>query len=272
MLKINYLFVLSLVTFMCGIVLGESSLNESSLIDGKYTLPLIVFGVFIIFIGVVVLTVGYRLIRIVIVIAGFLLFAIGTYQVIEAAFDIDLWINGLISLLAGIMGMILCYCIYQIAFFLIGFSFGFIISDVIIKTFIATVASNESDETYVLIITWIIAVLSGVIFGFLAWKLEKLILVICTSFIGSFGITVGTDYLIYGDEAQFAAIIQDTFSDNLIDFDTTDYVIVAVFFVIGFVGIIFQLFCSSKNYKHSLSNRFSGSRGGEGSVIIINQR
>jgi hypothetical protein len=125
------------------------------------------------------------------------------------------WLCYVIPALAGLAGGFMFLCILKVGVFFVGFVLGVTLAAIVLSTPLGT---------KVLTIYWthvVIVAGAGVVLGVLALFLEKAILVIGTSAVGSYMIAVGID-MSFSNPRVLSAILENIFSGQNINLNWDD--------------------------------------------------
>jgi len=225
---------------------------------GYWNAYLICVAIVMVFTGLLFVSYGYRLFRIVVILTGFFLFGGATYLILYYALGEFHWWIILIALVVGLLGAVLLHFLYIVAIFCLGFLLGFILATVTWGGYLADWIYGSTIPTYFQVITWVVIVLAAVLGGVLAIKFQKFLIVLATSVVGGYGIVAGADYLI-GD-GRFAASLSSIFSgipvsDRPADFYPwggmwVSYLMFVVWVLVSIIGVIVQLRITGKHHDH----------------------
>jgi len=192
---------------------------------------------------------GYKLLRAFLFVAGF---AFGGFISYSAAFSITngtssvVWVSITAMLLGGLLLGLLAMWLVKAGVFLIGAMLGVCISYAF-RSLIVTVFPTQPE--------WVFYVVCGVlaaIFGILAIFLEKPIIIVATSFGGSFGFVYSIGYFV-GHFPDFNAM-----DPQAVIKDKAVWGYFAGFVVLGGLGCWFQFYLASEKWK-ARSGRGRGS-------------
>jgi len=203
----------------------------------------IVFGLLWVFFG-------YRLIAVVLFIAGFVIFFFILLSVLEAKAPpptLAIWLHYVIAAGAGLVGGLLFVCLKKIGFFLFGFLLGVMFSAIIIG---ATPLVNLFTSG---LIPLIIILVSGLVVGIATIFLSRPLLIIGTAFNGSYLIGVTLDYkFLHTSVSDLFLHIISNFS-NALQFtgDWKPYVVLAGIFVFALIGMFVQFKFTANNFHYN---------------------
>jgi hypothetical protein len=222
---------------------------------GYWNAYLICVAIVLIFVGLLFVSYGYRLFRIVVILTGFFLFGGATYLILYYALGEFHWWIILIALVVGLLGGVLLHFLYIVAIFCLGFLLGFVLSTVTWGGYLADWIYGDAIPTYFQVITWVVIVLAAVLGGVLAIKFQKFLIVLATSVVGGYGIIAGADYLI-GD-GRFAASLSSIFSGIPVSYYTypwggmwMSYLMFVAWALVSVIGVIIQLRVTGKHHDH----------------------
>ena len=149
--------------------------------------------------------------------------------------------------------MILFYCAYVLAIFALGFCVGLILGLVFVGFISGMVSAATAVATWWIVLTWAIAIFSGVVIGIITMKLEKVLIIIVTSILGSFCVVGALDYLI-GD-GSLPALLKDLINQQQPDIsEPVLYVVFASWAVLAVFGIAVQFLLPGCMKKKSRSS------------------
>ncbi|TMW64681.1 hypothetical protein Poli38472_011561 [Pythium oligandrum] len=145
-----------------------------------------------IIVGVVMLVSGYRLFRVAIFVSGFVIGGLGVASLLEYIFENKSWIetaSWIGFFVGGVIVGVLAMSLYSLSIFVAGAAGGVLLAFTLQTTFAYRIYPSHPNVVLI-----IIAVVLGLICGFLAVKFEKPVLVIATSFFGAMAIAWGIGY------------------------------------------------------------------------------
>jgi len=176
-------------------------------------------------IGLVSCFYGYRFFRIYLAIIGFFVgFSLASSFVAES----DTTIQLLVGTVGGLIGAGILSYLYFIGVFVAGVGLG--------ATIGLTVLSSTTADSTVIIIGVVICAIIG---GFIAMLLNKVMIVLATSFIGSAQIIYGGAILLVPDvvvETQTKGVQLDFQSES-----NTSIVMLILWISLGLIGVLYQL-------------------------------
>lgn len=177
---------------------------------------------------------GYRLLRILMSAAGFVLgFSLGMTYI-----DAPALTAVLVSVLIGLAAAALLYFVYNIGVFAAGACFGAAVAKAAISAF-----ALPSTGLAAIVIVAVLGLLGGI----LALVVKRIFLVICTSFLGA-GLTVnGVVLFVTGHSAgvDVGSVRKIALSLRDVSF-TEDYVYLIAALALGLMGALVQLFKTAK--------------------------
>lgn len=179
-------------------------------------------------IGLVECFVGYRIYKIFLMILGFAVGGVMAGGLTYAGTE-NLVFALLAGGLGGVAGAFLFVAFYFIGIFLLGAGFGAILGS-------ALAASLSFDDTFTLILTIALAIL----FGILAIKFQRFMIILATAFSGAWSVVVGTaffttSYIDFSNPEQPIAATGNVF-----------YLILGFWGILGIVGMIVQYLTTSQ--------------------------
>eukprot|EP01123_Difflugia_compressa_P001256 TRINITY_DN11441_c0_g1_i1.p1 TRINITY_DN11441_c0_g1~~TRINITY_DN11441_c0_g1_i1.p1 ORF type:complete len:260 (-),score=30.09 TRINITY_DN11441_c0_g1_i1:13-714(-) len=196
----------------------------------------------LIFIGAVWVIFGYRLFKIVLFVAGFIVFYFITFRLltIYASASIYLWAMYVIAAIVGLIGGALFIVIHVVGFFLFGMFFGILFGLLLFaSTPLGDIHFNEWYYPILVIIG------CGLIPGILAVFFSRFIIMVGTSFNGSFLVFHGIDSLWI--HSSLATLLQNIFKPNHNPVDTIigehdwrAYVFLAAIVLLTIFGVFIQ--------------------------------
>lgn len=155
---------------------------------------------------------GYKIIRIILILTGFI---VGFYATYFLNVDIGPELNSYRQLIGGVIGAVLFGVLYKVGIFLIGALLGYILS---------ILFTNDPTAN------GIVAVVAGI----LALIIEKFMIIAATSFSGAWAIIKGVDYYL-------------TMNTSLAEWDLFDFIYIiprpsmlVAWVILGIVGMVVQ--------------------------------
>eukprot|EP01129_Flabellula_baltica_P000345 TRINITY_DN10371_c0_g1_i1.p1 TRINITY_DN10371_c0_g1~~TRINITY_DN10371_c0_g1_i1.p1 ORF type:complete len:296 (-),score=53.16 TRINITY_DN10371_c0_g1_i1:45-932(-) len=207
------------------------------LINIGIQIGVIVFGILFTF-------VGYRIHKVTFFIGGLL---VGFFVIYAILLDkLPLW---LVLIIAGGAGLIIGFLftfVAVIGIFFLGAILGLAIAVAVLATPVGPLVQSLN-------LPWLFFVILGgssLIFGILGVILQKVIMVLGTSFGGSFMIASAVDTLAV--HSNFSKILTDALALKF-QLDTgnwVEYVMIGAFILVGIVGCIVQFRFTARNYNH----------------------
>jgi len=198
-------------------------------------------SILVIIVGLFWVFLGYKLIRIVLFIAGFVVFSFLTFELLKTHVVeknlLPSWSNYVLSAIAGIVGGFLFLLLAKIGTFLFGMLIGILATTLIFGT--TPLGSVNLENLYQLLI--ILGV--GLITGLLTVLLSRPLLILGTSFNGSFliGNAIDLQWIQSGVSELLKEILRDI--TKHINYDTGNlraYGVLGGVLVLTIVGIIVQ--------------------------------
>ncbi|KXN70334.1 hypothetical protein CONCODRAFT_7090 [Conidiobolus coronatus NRRL 28638] len=149
----------------------------------------IVSMLILISVGLVFVFAGKKIIKVLLVLLGFFFFACITIVIAGKIVDLSTITKGqrigilVSSLIIGILGGLLSWCLYKLGIFILGFIMGYNLGGLILQF-----AKIESQWGRIGIM-----IACGLVIGILAICLMKFMIVIATAFVGSQAVMIGID-------------------------------------------------------------------------------
>jgi len=201
--------------------------------------------------GLLWLFLGYRLIRVVLFLAGFATFFVIVFFILLTRVTMAIWLLYVIAAGSGVIGGLLFVALAKLGYFLFGFIVGVLLSVIIISaTPIASLFASG-------LIPLIIVLCTGVVVAIVTVIWSRVLLIIGTSFSGSILIATTLDQLFYGSEiANFIPQILRNISSGFTFTSTWQvYLILAGIVLVAIVGIVVQFRFTSRGYTHGKEER-----------------
>jgi hypothetical protein len=185
---------------------------------GQMTAPLAVA------VGILICFWGYRLLKLTLGVTGFIAGAAGVWAVGLPLGTANSGIVVICAIIGGVIGAVLCIWLFLLGVFLLGASAG-----AIVATALFSAAGNQPQPILVLVL--------AIVFGVIALVMQKLMIVVCTAFSGSYFVTVGLLHLLTGAKDTSAL-----WFDHLQPGSTgiLGYVALVFWLVLGLAGGSFQ--------------------------------
>jgi len=207
---------------------------------------------------------------------GFGLFAFVSYTLLSTHLA-SLWVDWKQWLLLGICAIIglvggsLFMCILKIGIFIIGASLGVTVASISLLTPLMDVLNKGENGSL-----WVFIYIGGIalVFGILALFFKKPLLVIGTSFYGSYLIFTAVDRMWLN--TNFSKILPDIISHfklPKIDSDWKCYLLLGGVIVFSVAGIIIQYKKTGVDEKTGVDPKYTKvPRGGHGMTNVVNYR
>ncbi len=185
---------------------------------GQITAPLAVA------VGILICFWGYRLLTLTLGVMGFIAGATGGWAVGLSLAPGNNGIALVCALIGGVIGAVLCIWLFILGVFLLGASAG-----AIVATALFSAAGNQPQPILVLVL--------AIVFGVIALVMQKLMIVVCTAFSGSYLVTAGLLHLLTG-----AQDVSAPWFDHLRPGSTgiLGYVALVFWLILGLAGGSFQ--------------------------------
>jgi len=199
----------------------------------------IVFGLLWVFFG-------YRLVKIVLFIAGFIMFFFILLNVLVLTSITQLWLHYVIAAGAGLIGGFLFVILRKIGYFLFGLLLGVIVCAIVIgATPLASLFANN-------LIPLIIILSTGLIFGIVTVLAHRHLLIVGTSFNGAYLVGYSIDKLVplnTGISSLIVNIITKFSEKNYFSAGWQPYALLAGIVVFAVVGIFVQYRFTAANFN-----------------------
>jgi Domain of unknown function (DUF4203) len=185
---------------------------------GQITAPLAVA------VGILICFWGYRLLKLTLGVMGFIAGATGGWAVGLSLAPGNTGIALVCAIIGGVIGAVLCIWLFFLGIFLLGASAGAIVAAALFSA-----AGNQPQPILVLVL--------AIVFGVIALVMQKLMIVVCTAFSGSYLVAAGLLHLLTG--AQDASAL---WFDHLRPGSAgiLSYVALVFWLVLGLAGGSFQ--------------------------------
>jgi len=236
---------------------------------------MICFSLVVLGFGLIFTLFGYKLIKILIILFGFLFCAIVTYVAIDNNFTDLAWYWTLIpAVVAGIIGAIIFKLFYKLAIFALGFCGGLILGLMFVGYLTNIVSSDLAAKTWWTIVCWGIAIFIGCVIGIITVKLERFLIVIVTAILGSYCVVASIAYLV-GD-GSLPGIIKSLINQQQIVISWKFYLVVGSWGLLSIFGVLFQFIILPRLMKKKQANqelpqgKYYGAGGNQPTVIVIN--
>lgn len=182
--------------------------------------------------GLIFCFLGYRIMRVVLAVNGFVSgFFIGLSVINDIAGTLPNWVIILISLILGIVAAVASFILLRLGMFLLSSLTAFIISAAVLKEFL-----SASQTAVVYITSAVIALLLGI----MALILTKQIIIICTSLSG-------------GSIVSSVLLNQAVYTSA----PAPSYMVWGLAAFMALLGIVFQFAVTAKGYEHPKSQNKS---------------
>jgi hypothetical protein len=219
-----------------------------------------IFAVIAIGVGIFLCFYGYKLFRPTMFLCGFLVGGLIVALIIQYALSASTfvgtasWIGFLVG---GIIVGSLVLCMYNVGVTLVGAAAGIILA-FNLNTSIAYKIYPENPDVILLVLI----VILGLIGAFLAWKLEKPVVIVATSFIGANAVVWGAGYFI-GKYPSGADLKQFRFEDIHGDWAYTIpsewWGYLAAILILFLLGVYIQARKTGKDINHRSTHAISSS-------------
>jgi hypothetical protein len=166
---------------------------------------------------------GYRIVKLLLGIIGFVLGAAGGWELASSLVPGHELVALVCAGIGGIVGAVLCIWLFLLGIFLLGASAGTVVAS-------AVFAGTGHQAQPLLFLAF------AVVFGLLALLLQKFMIAVSTAFSGSYLVTAGILRLIAGQHT--GPLWFDPSHTGAPD--VLGYVVLAFWFVLGLVGVSFQ--------------------------------
>ena len=138
-------------------------------------------------VGILICFWGYRLLKLTLGVMGFIAGATGGWAVGLSLAPSNSGIAVICAIVGGVIGAVLCIWLFLLGVFLLGASAG-----AIVATALFSAAGNQPQPILVLVL--------AIVFGIIAMVMQKLMIVVCTAFSGSYLVTAGLLHLLAGGQ------------------------------------------------------------------------
>lgn len=209
--------------------------------------PLIISAVLIV-LGIIFGFFGYRLIKIVLFLIGFLIGFAALYLLITGLTYSrpEHWIPYMalgVAIVAGLLAGLLTICIYYIGIFLAGGSIGFLVTWFILS---AINVPFFREHIYVPVL---ISLAVAIILGIITLILQKWFFMLGTAVLGGFIVVWGFDYYLeLGSMIYYLFLFAEHRSN--VKPCWYSWIIIPLFIVLIFAGLLIQVFITGRKYDH----------------------
>ena len=191
---------------------------------------------------------GYRLIKIVLFLIGFIIGgALAYFVVLAFTYDRDeSWIPYVaasVAVVVGILCGLLTICIYYVGIFLAGGSIGFLIA-----WFILGAIDVPFLQTHIYV-PILVSVLCGIIVGILALLIQKWLFMVGISILGAFQVAWGLDYYIELGAMMYYLLLFAEHRSNLKPC-WYSWSIIPFFVILAIAGFLVQALLTGRKYDH----------------------
>jgi hypothetical protein len=263
-------FALSL---LIGIVIGDSSdviVNVDPAVLGWIQIAIMAATILI---GLIWCFAGYRLLKPVLFIAGFVVMFFIAYNVLSTFTKLADWINLAISAGAGILGGVLLLFVFKIGVFIMGFIFGAVVAVVAVSftPLNGLITKNIASETWTIWVFVGCIVGLGILVGIIAVLLTRPIVIFVTSWNGAFMVMSAIDRLTKWGKLH---ILQGIFSRTVAyrPFTWTEYQTYVIFgglIVLAIAGIVVQAKFTARNHHHDPAVMANRKPKGEDDIPLL---
>jgi len=201
---------------------------------------------------------GYRLLRLALFFAGFILFYFITFETLTAIDAVRAalqpWIIMAIAAGVGLLGGILVVFVFKVGVFIMGFIFGAAIAIYVVSfTTLSRLIISNVDASWGIWVFAAAVVGLGILVGILAVVFVRFVMVIVTACNGAFVVMSSIDALIPGWNVMgiIGSIFHKDIKVSEIDFkDFRFYVIFGGLLILALAGIFVQFRFTARGYKH----------------------
>lgn len=219
-------------------------------------------GGFIILVGFIFIAAGYRLIKPILFLTGFILFFFIGFSLIHGfAQSLEEWIVLAIAGGIGLIGGILMIVIYKVGVFFAGLAAGSLFAALVISlTPLNPLLLRVLDDKIEMWVILAIVAGFGLLVGLLALKFVRPLTVISTSLFGAGLVISGSSMFPFIRETGVSIdALQSAFlKGSLPAFKLTNwvpYTLLGVYVLLTIVGVFVQFRLTAKNYRHKKKRR-----------------
>jgi len=201
-------------------------------------------------IGLVICFYGYRLFKPVLFIVGFIVGSGLTYLILYNHTQVGIIMLISVPIIAGIaLGMVLII-LSVVGIFVLGAVFAFLLVCIFLSTRDGGLITQKIPQYVILGVAPLIGGIIAVIF-------QKQLIIIATSFAGSYAVLAGIDHYIHGG---FSKVIPHVIAYRTedIDADYKTYIEIGACFLLFAVGVYVQFRHTGKNYYHKYTHESDG--------------
>ena len=196
----------------------------------------------------VLLSTGYRLIKLNLFLIGFVIGGLLTYFVILAFIgnftpSWKIYVTIIITVIVAMISGLITICIYYIGMFLAGAAVGFLGS-----WFILSAIDIAFFQTHIYI-PLLIALAIGIACGILTLIFQKWLVIVGTSIIGAFFIMLSLDYYLELGQMIYFLFLFAVHRSALV-LCWYSWVLLALFPILAVVGFILQALVTGRKYDH----------------------
>jgi len=188
-------------------------------------------------VGALYLFTGYRLIRPLVAVSAFLITGAAGYWAMTRFFPLSFILNVVIAVAAGLLVGLLIYFLYNIGIFLSGVAAGASLIFLVIDYFRLPGS----------VIVYAAAAVVCLVIGFLAFFVQKPVVITVTAFLGALSVALPVGYILFSgiDPADFTAI---SLTSNPVSSLTANYFLPMILSIAGLlvIGILVQFFFTGK--------------------------
>jgi hypothetical protein len=205
----------------------------------------IIAGVVLMLIGLVFVFAGKRIIKLILFVVGFVFFGALSVWISSLIVDIDNITQGqrigiiVGSVVVGLIGGLLSWCLYQVGVVLLGFLGGFALGGLILSG-VTTLDSYWA--------RFGIMVAIGVVIAIVTLIFMNLMIIITTSFVGSQAFMIGVDAIANKGYTQFAQVTTHLQSVSM---TAVLWAMLGSSIALALIGIIFQYKAYPKRSYHN---------------------
>lgn len=205
-----------------------------------------------ILVGAAVCFFGYRLLRPAIFVCGFLAGGLLVALIIEYSFAAMSWValaSWIGFLVAGAISGCVVLMMYHVGLFVIGALAGALLAFTLNTSFMYRLYPSQPDVMLVILI-----VVLAVVGGALAWKVEKPVIILATSFIGADAVVWGIGYFA-GKYPSGADLKRFRYRDGngawVYNIPTAWWLYLAALVLLFVIGVYWQFRRSAKNVRYA---------------------
>mmetsp|Transcript_19550 Transcript_19550/g.75067 ORF Transcript_19550/g.75067 Transcript_19550/m.75067 type:complete len:312 (-) Transcript_19550:43-978(-) len=216
-----------------------------------YTWAKVVLAILMFLTGCLFCFGGYRMFRKMVLLLGFLFFAIFTFLVLYSFTTLEWYWMLLISLPVGILGAVLFHFLFLVGVFCVGVVLGFLLGMVLMSFVNYYAGDSTATSTWFIALTWAVIFTFALVSGIVTVKFQRALLIIGTSVGGAYLMVATFDYLI--SDGSFSEILVNVFTGAYQDFNSgwVAYLMVFLWLLASLIGIVVQFQLTAKGYQHA---------------------